>query len=423
MSRVRRPPRPLHVALARWRRRLEAAALVVILFTVVASLVLVAWAADDGVESGIPLPDRISASTRELDGLRSRISEHRNRLVELRDREQQATASAAELAQEIELTRSLLGGLSEREAMLIQQGEALRGRLETHRKRHLQRQTDLARRMRSVYKRGTEHRWQKILTAGSFSELVTQLRFESLVAQLDARLVAETRRESEIIELEQQRLQSALTGLWEAREEASQERLRLEDAEAEHLAVLREVQRESEQAQADLQRLQARETQLRDLITMLEDQRRRSAPPDGDAFGAAGTTLSGGLDWPARGEVTRTFGRAVHPDYGTITVNNGISIAAGQGAPVYAVASGEVVFADHLPGFGKCVIVDHGAGYYTLYANLGRVFATRGVAISRGEILAEVGAALPHEETAELYFEIRQGRTPLDPTEWLRPGR
>jgi septal ring factor EnvC (AmiA/AmiB activator) len=423
MRPARRQSRPVGGTARRWRRRLEAAALVVILFTALGALTLAAWAEGAGDGSGIPLTDRIAASTRELDELRSRIAESRSRLTELRDREQQASSGARELAQEIELTRSLLAGLAERETMLVQQGEALRGRLAGHRERLERRQADLARRMRAVYKRGAEHRWQKILTAGSFSELVTQLRFESLVGHLDARLVAETRREAELIEREQGELQTALTALWEAREEASLERQRLEEAEAEHQAVLRDVQRESERAEADLLALEKRESQLRDLITGLEEQRRRDAAVGDRTAGDTGSSLSAGLDWPARGEVTRSFGRAIHPEYGTVTVNNGIGIAAGQGAPVYAVAAGEVVFADHLPGFGTCVIVDHGAGYYTLYANLGRVFATRGVAVSRGEILAEVGTALPPEETAELYFEIRQGRTPLDPMEWLRPDR
>jgi septal ring factor EnvC (AmiA/AmiB activator) len=173
-------------------------------------------------------------------------------------------------------------------------------------------------------------------------------------------------------------------------------------------------------AQSDLIRLRDRERQLSDLLADLERQReqQRTAGTAGPAGGFE--ALAGALDWPVRGELVRPFGRSVHPDYGTVTVNNGINIATTAGTPVFAVAAGDVVFADDLPGFGLCVILDHGGGYYSLYANLGRVFASRGLDVARGEIVAEV-AVTADEVTAELYFEIRRGKTPLDPSVWLQP--
>ena len=78
-----------------------------------------------------------------------------------------------------------------------------------------------------------------------------------------------------------------------------------------------------------------------------------------------------------------------------------------------------VEFADDLPGFGQCVILDHGAGYYTLYAHLDRVFVAKGDEIARGQVIAEVGRPAGGERP-QLYFEVRHGRTPLDPADWLR---
>jgi septal ring factor EnvC (AmiA/AmiB activator) len=109
----------------------------------------------------------------------------------------------------------------------------------------------------------------------------------------------------------------------------------------------------------------------------------------------------------------------VHPRFKTVTVNNGVNVAAPLGSPVAAAADGKVEFSDDLPGFGQCVILDHGAGYYTLYAYLDRVFVAKGDVISRGQVVAEVGRPTGDEEP-QLYFEVRQGRTPLDPADWLK---
>jgi septal ring factor EnvC (AmiA/AmiB activator) len=125
------------------------------------------------------------------------------------------------------------------------------------------------------------------------------------------------------------------------------------------------------------------------------------------------------MEWPVQGKLVRSFGRSVHPRFQTVTVNNGVNIAAQLGAPVAAVAEGKVEFCDRLPGFGQCVILDHGAGYYTLYAHLDRAFVSAGGQAARGQVIAEVGRPSAGE-SPQLYFEIRQGKTPLDPADWLR---
>ena len=129
--------------------------------------------------------------------------------------------------------------------------------------------------------------------------------------------------------------------------------------------------------------------------------------------------LAGNLEWPVRGKLIRGFGRSVHPKFKTVTLNNGFNIAAPSGSPVAAVADGSVEYSDHLPGFGQCVILDHGAGYYTLYAHLEGVFVDKAEKIARGQVIAEVGRPAPGDDP-QLYFEVRQGRTPLDPADWLR---
>jgi len=134
---------------------------------------------------------------------------------------------------------------------------------------------------------------------------------------------------------------------------------------------------------------------------------------------AAPIKISKNLDWPVQGDILRGFGQSVHPRFKTITLNNGINIAAAEGTTVSAVMAGTVEFTDHLPGFGQCVILDHGSGYYTLYAHLDQGFVSVAQKVAAGQVIAEVGRPTA-EDQPQLYFEIRQGKTPLDPTDWLK---
>ena len=89
-----------------------------------------------------------------------------------------------------------------------------------------------------------------------------------------------------------------------------------------------------------------------------------------------------------------------------------------MGTPIRCIAEGTVEFVDWLPGYGKCIIVDHGDGYYSLYAHASSIFPARGAVVRAGDVLGEVGDTGSLNGT-QLYFEIRKGKDSLDPSAWL----
>lgn len=131
----------------------------------------------------------------------------------------------------------------------------------------------------------------------------------------------------------------------------------------------------------------------------------------------------GDLDWPVTGLVRQRFGR---PPSSTrsgqaaaqTSSPNGIEIAAGEGTPVQVVHDGTVAFADVFSGYGKLIIVDHGAQAFSLYGHLLDVGVTRGSRIERGEAIGSVGASLAG--APGLYFELRIDGRPVDPLQWLK---
>ncbi len=89
-------------------------------------------------------------------------------------------------------------------------------------------------------------------------------------------------------------------------------------------------------------------------------------------------------------------------------------VATERGAPVRAVYSGRVVYADWLPGLGLLTIVDHGDGYLSLYGHNDRLFKSAGDRVSSGEQIAAAGDS-GGRNRPELYFEIRKAGKPVDP--------
>lgn len=121
----------------------------------------------------------------------------------------------------------------------------------------------------------------------------------------------------------------------------------------------------------------------------------------------------GNCSLPASGGIRAQFGSA----RGGGLRWNGIVIAAASGAPVKAVKSGKVLYADFLRGYGKLVIVDHGRGFMSLYGYNQSLQVSVGDNVSAGQTLASVGAGTGDTESG-LYFETRLRGRPSQPGNW-----
>jgi len=86
---------------------------------------------------------------------------------------------------------------------------------------------------------------------------------------------------------------------------------------------------------------------------------------------------------------------------------------------VRAVYHGRVAYADWLPGLGLLVIIDHGAGYMTLYGHNEALLREPGDWVTPGESIAQVGDTGGQARPA-LYFEVRYNGEPVSPHPWIR---
>lgn len=128
------------------------------------------------------------------------------------------------------------------------------------------------------------------------------------------------------------------------------------------------------------------------------------------------TQISGKNVWPTRGKIAQHFGSSIQ---GSNWKWNGILIAAPEGQSVQATASGKVVFADWLSGYGLLLIISHGHGYMSLYGRNHSVYKNVGQTVTAGETVASVGKSGGFEKPY-LYFAIRYNGKPVDPEKWYR---
>ncbi len=161
---------------------------------------------------------------------------------------------------------------------------------------------------------------------------------------------------------------------------------------------------ELDQLTADRQHLEALLEQIQTAIIAIP------APDQLTPFAQA----RGTLPWPVEGRPLNRFGETYSD--GNLH-RQGVVLQAERGSPVRAIHPGRVVFSDWLRGSGLLVVVDHGDGYLSLYANNQSLVKQKGDWVNRAEALATAGENGGAEQPG-IYFEIRHNGQAQDPAQW-----
>ena len=197
---------------------------------------------------------------------------------------------------------------------------------------------------------------------------------------------------------------------------------------------INELLEEIQQRQAEIDELdeeqQARQHEIDVLVDELErqraaeEERRRQQQQQqqsgnsggGDGGNTGGVTGTGSFGWPCPGcyYVTSRMGNRFHPIFNEWRYHSGMDIGAGAGSAIVASDGGTVSWCGEKGGYGNCIMIDHGNGYYTLYGHMSSYAVGYGDSVSKGQTIGYVGstgwATGPH-----LHFEIRYGDSCLDP--------
>jgi len=109
------------------------------------------------------------------------------------------------------------------------------------------------------------------------------------------------------------------------------------------------------------------------------------------------------------------FGMRLHPIHKIVKIHAGIDFSAPKGTPIQVTGNGKVVdIESNYSGYGKCVKVDHGYGYVTLYAHMDRIDVKIGQELKKGNPIGVIGSTgtstAPH-----CHYEVRYKGTAINP--------
>ena len=128
--------------------------------------------------------------------------------------------------------------------------------------------------------------------------------------------------------------------------------------------------------------------------------------------------MKGRLPWPVQGQIIGKFGISRNPETGVVIENVGIDIKAKSGTPVKSVLDGVVSTITYIRGHGNLIIIDHGGGFSTVYAQIDDISVYENEYVQKGSTIATV--VNPENNNPEiLHFEVWGNQQKLNPQIWL----
>lgn len=133
------------------------------------------------------------------------------------------------------------------------------------------------------------------------------------------------------------------------------------------------------------------------------------------------TSASGSWQYPFKGGYTMTSPFGVPRSNGK---HSGVDLVGKDSKHIYPINSGTVVTVKRSnSSYGYHVIVDHGDGYWSLYAHMSKIYVEVGQTVSKDTILGVEGST-GNSTGSHLHLEVRKGSNSyssvIDPIQFLQ---
>ena len=357
----------------------------------------------------------------------SKISGLQDKIAAARAREQQLSRQIADVTARIRTLESEVGDVSTDLALLEQdlalQRERLARitelwRLQTAklgflRSQHEQAIDRLSDRIVAIYQSGNLSTVDVLLNSSNFGELMTRLDYAQELAAQDERIAESVGEAKDRIQVQQRNTtitRKKVYAVAQAVAARTEQTRQVRDQLVAQENALAGTRAERRERLASVQ--QQKEEYLHEVNSLLAVSASLASRIQTSQSSSSVVRSSSGLVWPVSGPVTSGFG------WRWGRMHEGIDIAVPTGTPVVAAASGHVIVAGWMGGYGNLVVIDHGGGLATAYGHNSSFAVGSGSTVSQGQTIAYAGST-GNSTGPHVHFEVRVNGSPVDPLGYL----
>ncbi|ORU00487.1 Membrane protein [Anaerovibrio sp. JC8] len=265
----------------------------------------------------------------------------------------------------------------------------------------------LAKRVRDIYINGQISYVDVLFGAKDFSDFLTRMDILKRIIKHDYDLIMKVKADRDVVMSTKAKLEKDKAEVEVLVADAEIKQRNMLDKKQAQQVLLEKAEYDREVSQQAYEEIMAASQEITRMI-----QRSQMV---GGSYVAGG---SGAMIWPLDGPITSEFGWRTHPIFGTQRYHSGLDIGGDYGLPIVAAASGTVIHAGWISGYGYTVIIDHGGGITTLYGHNESLLVGEGESVTQGQTIAMCGST-GNSTGPHCHFEVRENGEPVSPYSYL----
>ena len=345
-----------------------------------------------------------SSAQNKLNQTNQSLKDAKNELNEIKKDKKNTLSQIDSLDKQISTTENTIDSLENEIKTLEKEISVAEDNIEYAEKQYEIKDEIRKKRAVTTYKTGTTSYWEILFTSENLSDFFYRKKLLEAIMEKDKQLLKELKVAREEIETQKKELEENKILCQNKKVQAEQKKLALGETKVVRTQYLAELNASEKTLSASIDELQK---QADALIAQINAASNKNSKYTG-----------GTMTWPLPGyySVTSPFGNRLHPVLKVYKMHTGIDIAGGgcNGKNVVAAASGTVITAGWISGYGNTVVIDHGGGITTLYGHSQKLLVKKGQKVEKGQAIMLVGmtgyATGPH-----LHFEVRENGKYVNP--------
>ena len=384
-----------------------------------------------GDKTSTEIQEDINSRNNELESLKNEIDRYEILINEKSKEEKLNNEVVNQINKKIELTEKLIKRLTDEENYISKQIYKTKENIEKQEQELFVLKNQLKNRLRYLYKYGKSNLLKQITQTNDWNKKIYRTKYLEILNEYENQIKVRIKNNLNDLRIKKEQLEKEQKNKKNLIIEKNKKFDSLEKDKKLKSSYLLKIKDQKDKLKQDLiskkEMIEKIEKIIKKLYTDKKETKKREqelarirANKNKSTSGNF-AKMKGKLTWPVNGKIIGKFGVHKNEELNIYTENLGIDIETATDEKVYSVLDGVILTITTIRDYGDIIILDHGAGYYTVYSNLKNIIVYEGQYVDTYTHLAEVarGTNSNYINKNIFNFQVWLNQEKLDPEKWI----
>jgi septal ring factor EnvC (AmiA/AmiB activator) len=384
-----------------------------------------------GDKTSTEIQDDINSRNNELEILKNEINRYEILINEKSKEEKLNNEVITQINKKIELTEKLIKRLTDEENYLSKQIYKTKENIEKQEQELFVLKNQLKNRLRYLYKYGKSNLLKQITQTNDWNKKIYRTKYLEILNEYENQIKIKIKTNLNDLMIKKEQLEKEQQNKKNLIIEKNKKFDSLENDKKLKSSYLLKIKNQKDKLEQDLFSKKEMIEKIEKIIKKLYSDKKETKKREQElariranknkSTSGNFAKMKGKLTWPVNGKIIGKFGIHKNQELNIYTENLGIDIQTAANEKVYSVLDGVILTITNIRDYGDIIILDHGAGYYTVYSNLKNIIVYEGQYVDTYTHLAEVaqGTNSNYSNKNIFNFQVWLNQGKLDPEEWI----